>query len=306
MGDGEAILAGCRGGSRPQGMGRRRAVARVIRCGKRHCGKWRCGKWLCHLVVAAMVVLVVPWTGAPAEAEDVARGAIVEPFDRLNTDRWFLSDGWTNGPHQGCRWSADRVQVTGGVLKLTLETRADDPDRIACAEVQTRDPRRYGLYEVRLRAPRGSGVVSGMFTYTGPPLGTPHDEIDVELLGKSARTVQLNYFVDGEGGHEAMETLHASAIDSFNTYGFQWLADRIRWFVNGDLVREVAHDPLPRTPGRIMLSLWNGTDASAEWLGSFSPPRAPIAAEVDWFVYTPPGEFCLIEQSVSCDPGFTW
>ena len=31
---------------------------------------------------------------------------------------------------------------------------------------------------------RGSGLVTALFTYTGPYAGDPHDEIDIEFLGK--------------------------------------------------------------------------------------------------------------------------
>ena len=36
----------------------------------------------------------------------------------LDKDRWYVSDGWTNGDWQDCHWSGGAVQVRDG--KLTL------------------------------------------------------------------------------------------------------------------------------------------------------------------------------------------
>ena len=36
----------------------------------------------------------------------------------LDKDRWYVSDGWTNGDWQDCHWSGRAVQVRDG--KLTL------------------------------------------------------------------------------------------------------------------------------------------------------------------------------------------
>lgn len=232
--------------------------------------------------------------------------AIVEQFDTLDREQWTVSDGWSNGSHQGCTWSKEMVEVEGGILRLKLGEMPATPTGIGCAEVQWRGKRQYGLYEVRMRTAAGKGLVSAFFTYTGPAFDGPHDEIDIEHLGKSPRKVQLNYYTDGEGGHEKMARLPRAGNEAFVTYGFLWEPEKITWFIEGEKVHEATGDDIPVAPGRIMLSLWNGTGQVDDWLGPFDAAGMPHVMEVDWMAYTPPGKTCLIEGSVSCKPDFSW
>ena len=55
----------------------------------------------------------------------------------------------------------------------------------------------------------------------------PHDEIDIEFLGKDTTKVQFNFFVDGKGGNEYMYDLGFDASEEFHTYGFRWEVDAI-------------------------------------------------------------------------------
>lgn len=57
----------------------------------------------------------------PAAAQD-GPASFREDFDRINGKRWFISDGWTNGPHQNCDWSQKAVRADDGILKLMYFT----------------------------------------------------------------------------------------------------------------------------------------------------------------------------------------
>ena len=79
----------------------------------------------------------------PLAAQEGANGtSFVEEFDRLDTARWYVSDGWNNGAHQNCTWSKDAVKAAGGKLTLSFDARPAGERRYACGEVQTR--KRYG------------------------------------------------------------------------------------------------------------------------------------------------------------------
>lgn len=238
--------------------------------------------------------------GAPQERAPEGQGSFFEPFDRLDTARWYVSDGWTNGDYQGCAWSRENVSITKGVLQMRLG-RAKDPLRAyRCAEIKTNAPFGYGTYEARMRTAGGAGLNTALFTYSGYPLSKIHDEIDFEFLGKNTGQVQLNYFTNGAGNHASVPDLGFDATAGFNDYAFIWSPNRIRWYVNGKLVREEGRAGLPVTPGSFFLSLWNGTNKVDDWLGPFDATRTPVAAEVDWAAFTKAGERCRFPQSITC------
>jgi hypothetical protein len=129
-----------------------------------------------------------------------------------------------------------------------------------CAEIQSRAFYDYGTFEVRMRAARASGTNSAFFTYVGSTHGRPHDEIDFEVIGRNTREVQVNTFVSGKDGHGQTVPNGTDAADEFVDYAFEWTPDRIRWFVNGKLTREISGqgENVPTHAAKIYLSLWNG------------------------------------------------
>lgn len=260
------------------------------------------------MAIANKVLLVATATALSASSgtAGAAGRSFVEDFNTLDAQRWTVSNGWTNGDHQGCTWSAHNVAVEDGRTTLLLDDRASRERPFSCAEIQTKDVYGYGTYEVRLRAAPGPGTVTAFFTYNGPGLGlgAPHDEIDFEFLGKDPSSVQLNYYADGKGGHEHFAKLSSDASTTVHDYAFEWLPDKIRWFIDGKLVHEEKPKdgvPFPTHPGRIMISLWNGTSPSTlEWLGQFAYPGKPLAAIYERLSFTAAGEPCQYAASVVC------
>ena len=202
---------------------------------------------------------------APPIATDLAAPA----------DGFEVSDGWVNGEMYGCGWRRDNARFGDGQLTLIL----DD---------QRSRGRNFSYYETRMRVTPAPGTVTAFVTYPGEPFNDPQDEIDFEFLGRDTRYVQVNYFVNGRGGHEKMIDLGFDAADGFHTYGFDWQPDAIRWYVDCELVHEVtsADGPMPSVPGRIYLHLWNGQGVD-DWLGRFRYPGEPITATYDYVRYQP-------------------
>lgn len=245
--------------------------------------------------VGGLVLCSAAATMAPASA--VTTGAsFFEPFNRLDSSRWYISDGWVNGGIQGCTWSKSNLSVQNGMLQLRVTHSPNALRQYACAEIRTRASLGYGTYEARIRPAAGSGLNSAMFTYSGPPLTPVHDELDFEFLGKDTQNVQLNYFVSGTGGHESLAVVPPG---QFVTVAFEWVPGRVRWFVNGQLVREERQAPLPVTPGQFFLSLWSGSSKADSWLGHFSG-QTPVVAYVDWIAFTRLGEHCRFAGSITC------
>lgn len=236
----------------------------------------------------------------PAGAQDAAEGAsFVENFDRLDTQIWYLSDGWNNGNHQNCTWSKEQVSVADGKLRLEFkEGKFKDRDYV-CGEIQTKKRFHYGTYEARIRFGAGSGLNSAFFTYIGPVDKKPHDEIDFEALGKDPSKVQLNQYVSAKGGNERLIDVPGDVDTGFNDYAFIWEPERLRYYLNGELVHEVT-DPakIPSNAQKIFFSIW-GTDTLTDWMGPFSY-LGPVSLDVERLAFTRSGDQCQFPQSVAC------
>jgi endo-1,3-1,4-beta-glycanase ExoK len=253
-------------------------------------------KPLAYLSLAALAA-----TAAPALAEQATGKSFVETFDRLDRVRWYVSDGWSNGDHQNCTWSAGQVSVSDGKLKLGFAEKDYKERAYVCGEVQTNQRFGYGAFEVRMKAVAGSGLNTGFFSYIGPVHKQPHDEIDFEVLGKDPSKVQVNQYVDGKSvGSAKLADVPGGADKGFHDYAFVWEKDRIAWYVDGVLVDE-ATDPakLPSHSSKIYLSLW-GSDILKSWMGPFADPQGPLAAEVERVAYTAPGDACQFPESIVC------
>ncbi|MEO9335928.1 glycoside hydrolase family 16 protein [Mesorhizobium sp. SB112] len=256
---------------------------------------------LCLAFGSAALTLPILVSSSPASAQDLPSAeSFVDNFDKLDRKRWYISDGWANGDHQNCTWSKGQVSVNDGTLSLGFEKQKTKDREFACGEIQTHKRFGYGTYEVRMKAVNGSGLNTGFFTYIGPTHKQPHDEIDFEVLGKDPSQVQVNQYVAAKGGNEKLVPVAGGADKDFNDYAFVWEKDRIRWYVNGELVH-TADDPakLPSHSSKIYLSLW-GSDVFKEWMGAFSDPGAPVAAEIERVSFTALGDECQFEESVAC------
>jgi beta-glucanase (GH16 family) len=131
-------------------------------------------------------------------------------------------------------------------------------------EIQSQSRFRYGYFEVRMRVPRESGLVTGFFTFTRPEGEGSWDEIDIEILGRNTRHVEIGYFSGGER-RAVRRPLGFDAAAGMHTYGFEWSPRRIRWYVDGRL-RHEARSAIPRSPQRLYLNLGHNSELTA-WHG---------------------------------------
>lgn len=188
------------------------------------------------------------------------------------------SNGWSNGSMFNCTWRKNNVIFSDGSMKLKIDLDGNGEGAIPYSggEFRSKGFYGYGMYEVVMKPIKNDGVVSSFFTYTGPSDQNPWDEIDIEFLGKDTTSVQFNYFTNGKGSHEHVYKLGFDASEEFHTYGFDWQADKITWYVDGEAVYTAEKD-IPSTPGKIMMNVWPGKGVDG-WLKAFDG-TVPLTAE---------------------------
>lgn len=227
-------------------------------------------------VIASLLLSVILVASASAA------WVFYEPMSWYNTSTWQKADGYSNGAMFNCTWRANNANFTSAG-QLELKITSPSYNKFDCAEYRSTNKYSYGKYEVSMKPAKNVGIVSSFFTYTGPSDGTQWDEIDIEFLGKDTRKVQFNYYTNGVGGHEKIVDLGFDASQGFHTYAFDWQPGYIKWYVDG-VLKHTATSSIPKTPGKIMMNLWNGTGVDA-WLGSYNGAN-PIYAYYDWVKYT--------------------
>jgi beta-glucanase (GH16 family) len=254
---------------------------------------------LFSLVLVILIALIVfyPTPQVLARALRAAGGSFSESFDSFDSFLWHKANGWTNGGVFNCGWREDHVLFSGGVMTLRLD---DMPCPVGCndkpyasGEYRSNALYPYGTFSVRLKAAQADGIVTSFFLYTDHWDDQPHDEIDIEILGKDTTRMQVNYWTSGVGGHEVMIDLGFDAAADFHTYTIEWLPDSITWWVDGVPVHteDGSRGPLPSHPTRIMMNLWPGTGVDA-WLNPFVY-SGPLTAQYDWVSYRPRHEVFL-------------
>lgn len=263
------------------------------------------------LAVATVLALGVAGTAACKDQIGRTENLTDEPLAGTKIADWeggepgdivFESNGWTNGGDFNTLWNPDNVVYEEGVARLTISENPNgaekDSNEYFGGEMRTYNYYGYGDYEVCMKVSDVAGTASTFFTCTGPydaenpeykvdedgnqvkdengnPIlinGNPHDEIDIEFLGKDTTKVQFNYFVDGVGGHEFMYDLGFDASEGFHEYGFRWAEDHITWFVDNKPVYRIdaaANRPMPSAAGRILMNYWTGTSNLDDWMGNY-------------------------------------
>ncbi|MEO3802990.1 family 16 glycosylhydrolase [Nonomuraea sp. B1E8] len=237
----------------------------------------------------------------PVQPATAAAGeSFIDRFDgALDTGRWYVSDGWNNGDHQNCQFNRNNVRVEGGALTITFDDKAYGERDYSCAEVQSRARLGYGTFETRMKAGKGSGLNSAFFSYIGPVHDQPWDEIDFEVLGKDTTKVEVNSWVNGTSSGGFPVALPADSASTYVDFAYVWEPGRLRFFVNGTLVKTLTGGQVPTHEQILFAQIW-GSDTLTGWMGPFTYPGHPVEASYDHIAYTKLGDPCQFTGSVAC------
>jgi endo-1,3-1,4-beta-glycanase ExoK len=226
----------------------------------------------------------------PQRALNQVGRAFLERFDggHLNEDRWYISDGWSNGDWMENDWRRSQISIAPEGLRITLANGPEHSKKpFASGEVRTREAFRYGYFEVRMRVPRDPGLITGVFTYAAREEGLQANEIDIEILGKATKRVEVTFHENGRSTSKKVELPFDSA-DGFHSYGFDWRRDRVRWYADGVMIHEVVGPRAAnlRRPQQFMLSQW-ATSQLHQWAGELDPARGPWTLDIACVGYAP-------------------
>jgi beta-glucanase (GH16 family) len=218
-----------------------------------------------------------PPAQAPPAGPTVPMGApFIDLFDRVNAERWNISDRPPSGDWQENEWRSEQLSLSPDGLVLTMSRTPDGSDApLASGEIFSRGAYRYGYFEVRWRVPRGAGIVSGAFTYVGQEGRVRPQELDIEILGRDTRSAYLSYHVAGQSAEKIIR-LPFDAADGFHNFAIEWSPRSVRWYIDDDMVWE-ASDPIIQRmtkPEQFMIDLW-ATEQLYRWAGYVDADAGP-------------------------------
>ena len=184
-------------------------------------------------------------------------------------DKFWLSETHAIDTFYGGRWAPENAITTPQGLALQVKREPEQDIPFSIAEARSKQRVGYGRYEAVMQVGKGSGLVSAFFTYTGPYAGDPHDEVDIEFLGKDTSKVEFNYWRNGKHGKNAKFDLPFDASAAPHLYAFEWLPDRSTWYADGVAYYSTEPDDafIPRTSGRLYFSHWTGVPKMQGWHG---------------------------------------
>lgn len=130
----------------------------------------------------------------------------------------------------------------------------------------------FGRVEVVLKAAKGHGIVNSIAL-----ISDDLDEIDLAIAGNETDTVHTNYFAKGNSTLDPAREHNIAANGTFelhHNYTIDWTKDRIHWWVDGKLGRELKFadanngDSYPQTPCKLRVGMWAGGDTDNNVQGS--------------------------------------
>jgi len=215
-----------------------------------------------------------------------------DEFDTLDSAAWQLQTFTYDGNE--AQFSSENASVANGVLTISLTAAAAGSAKpYLGVEMRSAKTLHYGKVSARMRFASGSGVVSGLVLFYTPYPNCDWNEIDIEHLGRSSNTSQLNAMVylgtpvPGCATSVAptqdplVVSLGFNAETDFHQYDLEWTPTGVKYFADGALLRDwTANSARLQLPLTILLTLW--ASSSAAWAGPLTPMSAPTSADIDW------------------------
>ncbi|HVY37571.1 MAG TPA: glycoside hydrolase family 16 protein [Polyangia bacterium] len=237
-----------------------------------------------------------PTTGAGGSAGDAGAEPFTlawqDDFDTLDTTRWALQTFTFSG--NLAQFTPQNASVANGTLTIKLTANpASTTEPYWGVEMRSVATLKYGKVSARMRFAAGSGVVSGLVLFYTPYPNCNWNEIDIEHLGSSSNTSQINEQVFLGTPNPSCTTsvsatqdpqvvnLGVNAETDFHQYDITWTPTEVKTYVDGKLLRTwTAHADLMNLPQNVLFTIW--ASSAAGWAGPLTATSAPTSADVDW------------------------
>lgn len=215
-----------------------------------------------------------------------------DDFNTLDTTFWQLQT-FTFGGNLA-QFSTQNAAVANGILTINLTPNPNSTtEPYNGVEMRSSKTLLYGKVSARMRFATGSGVVSGLVLFYTPYPNCNWNEIDIEHLGNSSNTSQLNCQVftgTPVAGCTASVSptqdplvvdLGFDAEADFHLYDIEWTPQGVKFYADGALIRTwTANIALMNLPQTILLTIW--ASSAAGWAGPITSTSAPTSADIDW------------------------
>ena len=230
--------------------------------------------------------------GGNADGGDPFVLAWQDDFDTLDLSAWQLQT-FTFGGNLA-QFSPQNATVANGILTISLTPNPNSTtEPYNGVEMRSTKTMTYGKVSTRMRFATGSGVVSGLVLFYTPYPNCNWNEIDIEHLGDSSNTSQLNCQVYlgtptpncttsvSPTQYPQVVNLGLNAETDFHQYDIEWTPAGVNFFLDGTLLRTwTTQIDLLNLPQTILLTIWASNVAS--WAGPVTSTSAPTSADIDW------------------------
>ena len=261
-------------------------------------------KDILYVIILALVCCMALHANPPKEGKWQPIPKLTDEFEgkTLDTRKWHdHNPGW-KGREPGF-FSTKNVTVSDGRLHLTAraETLKNLPKgyhSITTAAVKSKTTVLYGYFEIRCK-PMKSHASSAFWFYNNTR--ERWTEIDVFEICGAGEKWKRKYHMNAHVFHTPEEKRHWSKgktwetpfdlASGYHVYGLEWSKDRIRWFVDGKLVREIKnthwHQPLHMNFDSETMPKWFGLPDkkelpavfSIDYIRSWKPVAHPSSGE---------------------------
>jgi hypothetical protein len=215
-----------------------------------------------------------------------------DDFNTLDLSAWQLQT-FTYAGNEAV-FSTQNATVANGILTISLTPNpGNTTEPYLGVEMRSAKTLTYGRVSASMRFAHGSGVVSGLVLFYTPFPNCNWNEIDIEHLGDSADTSQLNCQVFTGTLMPQCTTsvtptqdplivnLGANAETAFHQYDIEWTPAGVTTFVDGVPLRTwTTSSSLMNLPQTVLFTIW--ASSAASWAGALQADSAPTSAEVDW------------------------
>ena len=181
----------------------------------------------------------------------------------------------------------DNVLVKNHILQLNLKKETANVRNYTSAAITSTNQFLYGKFIAEIKPSGLEGIITGVFLHRN----SPHQEIDIEFLGKNHYGFLTNIFynpgIDGtklEYGYRGTPIwidLKFDVTKSFHKYEIEWTKYYITWKVDNRIVhkRNVWQPtPIPKLPMQFNINIWNTN--SVELAGVLDQDKLPATTEV--------------------------